>query len=133
MSTILICKIEWMSNCCLMPSEQLFLAISCREQVEFYSASSVKQQSTGTGKHMVPLWHIILIPYIRKNCLWYCWYIMITKTSSFFFIKEFEEKIIWCDQNVPRRRKERKRESYKTCRNATEGGSTVTRFCGNFS
>jgi len=38
-----------------MPSEQLFLAISCQEQVEFYSASSVKQQSTGTGRHMAPL------------------------------------------------------------------------------
>jgi hypothetical protein len=66
------------SNCCLTPSQQ-FLAISWQEQVDFqwdddevcfgldqnaeldfYSASSLKQQSA--GRHVAPLWHIILIP-----------------------------------------------------------------------
>jgi hypothetical protein len=67
-----------MSDCCLTPIQQ-FSAISWREQVnyqwdddevrfvldqhaelDFYSASSLKQQSA--GRHVAPLGHIILIP-----------------------------------------------------------------------
>jgi hypothetical protein len=66
------------SDRCLTPIQQ-FSAISWREQVhfqwdddevrfvqdqhaelDFYSASSLKQQSP--GRHVAPLWHIILIP-----------------------------------------------------------------------
>jgi hypothetical protein len=69
---------EWVSNCCLTHSQN-FLAISWREQVnfqwdddevrfgidqlaqlDFNSASSLKQQSP--GRHVAPLGHIILIP-----------------------------------------------------------------------
>ena len=68
-----------MSDCCLTPIQQFFLATSWREQVnvqwdddedrlvldqhaefDFYSASSLKQQSA--GRHVAPLGHIILIP-----------------------------------------------------------------------
>ena len=67
-----------MSECCLTPI-QLFSAITWREQVffqrdddevrfvldqhaelDFYSASSLKQQSA--GRHVAPLGHIIMIP-----------------------------------------------------------------------
>ena len=67
-----------MSNFCLTSIHQ-FSAISCREQVNFrrdddevrfvldqnadlnfYSASSLKQQSA--GRHVAPFGHIILIP-----------------------------------------------------------------------
>jgi hypothetical protein len=67
------------SDCYLTPIQQLFLAISWREQVNFqwdddevrfvldqhaelnfHSASSLKQQSA--GRHVAPLGHIILIP-----------------------------------------------------------------------
>ena len=62
-----------MSDCCLTPTQQ-FSAISWREQVndeirfdldqhaelDFYSASSLKQQSA--DRHVAPLGHIILIP-----------------------------------------------------------------------
>ena len=70
--------LEWVSDCCLTPIQQ-FSAISWREQVnfqwdddevcfvldqqaelDFYSASSLKQQFV--GKHVTPLRHIILIP-----------------------------------------------------------------------
>ena len=66
------------SDCCLTPMQN-FAAISWREQVyfqwnddevrfvldtnaelDFYSASSLKQQYT--GRHVAPLGHIILIP-----------------------------------------------------------------------
>ena len=69
---------EWVSDCCLMPIQQ-FSAISWREQanfqwdddevrfildqhaeLDFYSASSLKQQSA--GRHVAPLAHIILNP-----------------------------------------------------------------------
>ena len=68
---------EWVSDCCLTPIQQ-FLAILWWEQVyfqwdddeirffldqhelDFYSASSLKQQSA--GRHVAPLGHIILIP-----------------------------------------------------------------------
>ena len=69
---------EWVRDCSLTPIQQFFLAISWREQVnlqwdddevrfvldqhaelDFCSASSLKQQST--GRHVAPLWHIILI------------------------------------------------------------------------
>jgi len=68
--------IEWVSDCCLTPT---FSAISWREQVnfqwddgeihfvldqpaelDFYSASSLKQQSA--DRHVAPLGHIIMIP-----------------------------------------------------------------------
>ena len=71
--------IEWVSDCCLKPTQQFCSAISWRKQVnfqwdddevrfvldqhaelDFYSASSLKQQST--GRYVTPLWHIILIP-----------------------------------------------------------------------
>ena len=67
-----------MSACCLTPIQQ-FSAILSRERVnfqldddevhfvldqhaelDFYSASSLKQQSA--GRHVAPLGHIILIP-----------------------------------------------------------------------
>ena len=67
-----------MSECCLTPI-QLFSAITWREQfffqrdddevrfvldqhaeLDFYSASSLKQQSA--GRHVAPLGHIIMIP-----------------------------------------------------------------------
>ena len=67
-----------MSDCCLTPIQQLSV-ISWRKQVnvqrdddevrfvldqyaelDFYSASSLKQQSA--GRHVAPLGHIILIP-----------------------------------------------------------------------
>jgi len=70
--------IQWVSDCCLTPIRQ-FSAISWREQVnfqwhddeirfvldqhaelDFHSASSLKQQSA--GRHVAPLGHIILIP-----------------------------------------------------------------------
>jgi hypothetical protein len=63
---------EWVRDCSLTPIQQLFLAISWREQVnlqgdddevrfvldqhaelDFCSASSLKQQST--GRHVAPL------------------------------------------------------------------------------
>jgi len=66
------------SDCCLTPIQQ-FSAISWRERVnfqwdgdeirsvldqhaglDFYSASSLKQQSA--GRHVAPLGHIIMIP-----------------------------------------------------------------------
>jgi hypothetical protein len=69
---------EWVSDCCLTPFQQ-FSAISLREQVDFqwdyddvrfvldqhteldfYSASSLKQQSA--NRHVAPLGHTILIP-----------------------------------------------------------------------
>jgi hypothetical protein len=69
---------EWVSDCCLTPTQQ-FSAILWREQVNFqlyddevrfvldqhaeldaYSASSLKQQST--DRHVAPRRHIILIP-----------------------------------------------------------------------
>ena len=69
--------IEWVSDCCLAPIQN-FSAISWRVQVnfqwdddkvrfvldqhaelDFYSASSLKQQSV--GRHVAPLEHIILI------------------------------------------------------------------------
>ena len=70
-------KKEWVSDYCLTPTKQ-FLAISWREQLnfqwdddevrlvldqhaelDFYSASSLKQQSA--DRHVAPLGHIILI------------------------------------------------------------------------
>ena len=70
--------LEWASDCCLAPIQQ-FSSISWREQVnfqwddhevrfvldqhaelDFCSASSLKQQSA--GRHGAPLGHIILIP-----------------------------------------------------------------------
>jgi hypothetical protein len=67
------------SDCCLTPIQYFFLATSWRKQVnvqwdddedrlvldqhaefDFYSASSLKQQSA--GRHVAPLGHIILIP-----------------------------------------------------------------------
>jgi hypothetical protein len=67
------------SDCCLTPIQLIFVAIAWRQQVnfqwnddevrfnldqhaelDFYSASSLKQQST--GRHVAPLGHIILIP-----------------------------------------------------------------------
>ena len=75
------CQLAWnhiVSVCCLTPFSN-FSAISWREQVnfrwdddevrfdldqhaelDFYSASSLKQQSA--GRHVAPLGHIILIP-----------------------------------------------------------------------
>ena len=69
---------EWVSECCLIPTQQ-FSAISWREQVnfqrngdevhfvldphvqlDFCSASSLKQQSA--GRNVAPLGNIILIP-----------------------------------------------------------------------
>ena len=68
-----------MSDCCLTSTQQFILGISWREQVnfqrdddevrfvldqrtelDFYSASSLKQLSA--GKYVAPLGHIILIP-----------------------------------------------------------------------
>ena len=73
--TTIIHYVEWVSDCCLMPTQQ-FSAISWREQVnfqwdddelrfvldqhvelDFYSASSLKQQSM--CRHVAPLWHIM--------------------------------------------------------------------------
>jgi transposase len=66
-----------MSDCCLMPNEQFFSYVMARTsyiqwndddvrcvldqhtELDFYSASSLKQQSM--GRHVAPLWHIILI------------------------------------------------------------------------
>ena len=70
-------SIEWVSECCFMPKEQFFAAISCLEQVlimrwwcqilirptrsvSFCSASSLKQHST--SRHVAPVGHIILNP-----------------------------------------------------------------------
>ena len=71
---------ERASDCCLMPIQQVFnyICISWREEVniqweddqicfvldqhtelDFHSASPLKQQSA--GRHVAPLWHIILI------------------------------------------------------------------------
>ena len=68
---------EWVDDCCLMPNEHLFRCIMMRTnyiqwdddvrfgldqhaELDFYSASSLKQKSV--GRHVTPLWHIILIP-----------------------------------------------------------------------
>jgi len=71
----------WVCNCCLSPNDRYFSYIMARPSCFpwdyydvcfcirptltclvgfFYSTSSLKQQST--GKHVAPLWHIILIP-----------------------------------------------------------------------
>jgi hypothetical protein len=62
-------KGEWISDYCFTPNEQI-TAISWRghvifwrdddDEVDFYSASSLKQQFA--GRHDAPLGHIILIP-----------------------------------------------------------------------
>jgi hypothetical protein len=69
---------EWVSDCCLMPTKQFFSYIMARTvnfqwdddevrfvldqnaKLDFYSASSLKQQPT--GRHVAPLGHIIPIP-----------------------------------------------------------------------
>ena len=72
-------KSEWGRDCYFTSIQQFLLAISLREQVnfqwddcevrfvldqhvvlDFYSASSLKQQSA--GKHVAPLGYIVLIP-----------------------------------------------------------------------
>ena len=62
---------EWVSDCCLTPSEQSFSYIMTRtnyiwwDNIRFvldqhaYIVSSLKQQST--GRHVTPLGHVILI------------------------------------------------------------------------
>ena len=78
MITSLVSSIEWVSDCCLTPSQQCINHIMARTSlfsmrwwwgplcsrstrwVGFYSASSLKQQST--GRHVAPLGHSILIP-----------------------------------------------------------------------
>jgi hypothetical protein len=69
--------IEWVSDYCLSPNEQMFSYIMARtsyiqwndgefrfvldqQQLDFYSASSLKQHSA--GRHVVPFGHIVLIP-----------------------------------------------------------------------
>ena len=68
---------EWVDDCCLMQNEHLFSCIMTRTnyiqwdddvrfgldqhaELDFYSASSLKQKSV--GRHVTPLWHINLIP-----------------------------------------------------------------------
>jgi hypothetical protein len=72
--TILQSMSEWVSDCCLMPIQQYFSYIMARTsewcwwcfdlyqnaELDFYSASSLKQQSA--NRHVAPLRHIILIP-----------------------------------------------------------------------
>jgi len=72
-------RFEEVSDCCLTPTQQFIAAISWREHVnfqwddddvcfeldqyaelDFYSASSLKQQSA--DRHVATLEHIILIP-----------------------------------------------------------------------
>ena len=76
----IIDMIDWLTDCCLTLIQQ-FSAISWREQVnfqcdddevhfvldqlaelDFYNSNSLQQQSA--DRHVVPLWHIILIPEI---------------------------------------------------------------------
>ena len=69
---------EWVSDCCLTPIQQLCSYIMTKTSyfkwdddevrfeldqhaaLDFYSASSLKQQSA--GRHVGPLWYIIVIP-----------------------------------------------------------------------
>ena len=67
---------EWVSDCSLMPIQQLLswgeqvnfqwdddevcFVLDQHAKLDFYSASSLKQQSAGI--HVAPLGHIILIP-----------------------------------------------------------------------
>ena len=69
---------KWVGDCCLTPIQHFFTYIMARQvsfqwddnevrfvldqqaELDFYSASSPKQQST--GRNVAPLWHIILIP-----------------------------------------------------------------------
>jgi hypothetical protein len=78
---------EWVSDFCLTPNEQFFSYIMARTsyiqwndddddvqfvldqhaELDFYSASSLKQQSV--GRHVSPLRHIILFPSLRSTAL----------------------------------------------------------------
>ena len=62
----------WVGDCRLAPIQQICSAISWDDdevrsvldqhaELNFYTASSLKQQSV--GKHVAPLGHIIMIPY----------------------------------------------------------------------
>ena len=44
----------------LWNDDEICFLLDQHAELEFYSASSLKQQST--GRHVAPLWHIILIP-----------------------------------------------------------------------
>jgi hypothetical protein len=39
--------------------DEVHFVLDQRAELDFYSASSLKQQSA--GRHVIPLWHIILI------------------------------------------------------------------------
>jgi hypothetical protein len=60
---------EWVSDCSLMPIQQfnfqwdddeVCFVLDQHAKLDFYSASSLRQQSVGI--HVAPLGHIILIP-----------------------------------------------------------------------
>jgi hypothetical protein len=40
--------------------DEVFFVLDQHAELDFYSASPLKQQSA--GRHVAPLWHIILIP-----------------------------------------------------------------------